>query len=120
MHQSARDGQPITRLIGQVLTAEDGTFRRGKGGKPIRSKTKMVDNPATRYVRGLSKYQLAQLIGINPEPRENRRNALAAFEQLDADGIIELHRDGRGKNEQYHIFGRNVLVDAQADEFINH
>ena len=115
MHQSARDGQPITRLIGQVLTTKDGTIRRGKGGKPKRSKTELVDNPAAKFVRGLTKYQLAQLIGIDPKPRQNRADALAAFERLDADGVIELHTDGQGQNQRYHIFGRNALVDATGE-----
>ena len=52
------------------------------------------------------------VIGIDPENKTNRADALAAFERLDADGVIELSKEGKGRGEKYHIFGRNRAVDA--------
>ena len=95
-----------------MLTAEDGTFRRAKGGKVKRSKSEMVPNASAKYVVGHHKRQLAQLIGIDPDDRHNRADALAAFEQLDADGVIELNKEGHGRGEKYFIYGRNRAVDA--------
>ena len=112
MHRSAKNGQPQTRLIGEVLTAADGTVRRHRGGRPRRSMERFVENEQAKFVRGLSKRQLAELIGLDPENRGNRADALEAFEQLEADGILELHREGRGHRERFFLFGRNQAVDA--------
>ena len=101
MHHSAHQGQPITQQIGEPLLGEDGKPQRGKGGKVFRSTTEVIDNPATRYVRGLTEEELTEMIGMNPTDRDHRRRTRQAFERLDDDGVIDLEKDGR----VWRIFG---------------
>ena len=71
--------------------------RRRKGGAIIRSATERIDNPAARYVGPpLSEADLTRMIGFDPSNRKLRQYARAAFERMEADGVIEVERDGRG------------------------
>ena len=47
-------------------------------------------------VRPLSNSDLARLIGFDGGKRDHRYKARNAFAHLDADGVIDLRRDGKG------------------------
>ncbi len=101
MGNSARNGYPITReLPAPVLNAKGKPLRR-KGGRIVRSATERTGNPHACYVRRLSGLELAQMCGFDTPGRKQRARALAAFERLEADDVIELHREGDG----FRIFG---------------
>ena len=101
MGQSARKGQPLTRLIAAPVPSNGSRPARRKDGKILRDPAAVVPNPAARYALGLTERELAQVIGFDPQVRQYRAKARAAFEQLHADGVIELARDG----ERWRIFG---------------
>ncbi|MCY3840537.1 MAG: hypothetical protein OXH09_18125 [Gammaproteobacteria bacterium] len=65
-----------------------------RGGDP-------VPNPAARYVRGLTRDDLTRLIGMDSTTHWDRRRALAAWQRLHDDGVIELRDEGGG----VHIYG---------------
>ena len=70
MHLSAEQGKAIE----QAVKGEDG---------------KLQLNPSARYVRGLTKGELTEMIGLDLSKRDNPRRAIAAFERLADD---ERHR----------------------------
>jgi len=114
MHRSAVNGQPITQMIGKAILDQDGNPKR-LNGKIERSKTEFENNSLVRYVKGLNKAQLAQAIGLDSTNRTNNKKALAQFEKLAKDGVIDLKKEGRGRGVQYYIFARNKWQDdAQA------
>ena len=118
MHRSAHSGHPITQMIGRAIIDKDGNpIRIKKGKKRVvkRSKTGFEPNPATRYVKGLNKAQLAQAIGLDSSNRHNRRNALEAFERLAYEGVIDLQSEGKGHGVKYHIYAPNKWQNAQAE-----
>ena len=82
MHESAEQGKPIE----QAVRDEDGSLR---------------PNPSTRYVRGLTKGELTEMIGLDTHIRVNPKRAISAFERLADDGIIDLVREG----SLWRIFG---------------
>ena len=93
--RSAKRGHPITREIAAPLLGPDGKPRRRKGGAIIRSSTERMPNPATRYIGPpLSEADLTRMIGFDPSDRRRRHDARAAFERMEADGAIEIERDG--------------------------
>ena len=96
--RSAKRGHPMTRQIAAPVLGPDGEpARRRKGGAIVRSATERIDNPAARYVGPpLSEADLARMIGFDPTDRRRRGDARAAFERMEADGVIEIERDGRG------------------------
>ena len=94
--RSARRGHPITRKIAAPVLGPDGKPRRRKGGAIIRSATEQIDNPARRYVAALSEADQTRMIGFDPSDRRRRSDARAAFERMEADGVIEIERSGRG------------------------
>ena len=96
--RSAKRGHPITRQIAAPVHGPDGKpTRRRKGGAIIRSATERIDNPAARYVGPpLSEEDLTRMIGFDPSNRYRRRDARAAFERMEADGVIEIERSGAG------------------------
>ena len=68
----------------------------------MRSTTELTVNPAARYVRPLDDKDLARMIGF--DPKKNRaylHRGREAFEQLHADGVIDLRKDDGG----WRIFG---------------
>ena len=83
MHLSAEQGKAIE----QAVKGEDG---------------KLQPNPSARYVRGLTKGELTEMIGLDLGKRDNPRRAIAAFERLADDEVIDLERDG----SLFRIFGR--------------
>ena len=44
----------------------------------------------------LSEADLTRMIGFDPSNRYRRRDARAAFERMEADGVIEIERSGAG------------------------
>ena len=63
----------------------------------VRSATDLIDNPAARYVGPtLSERDLTRMIGFDPTDRRRRHEARAAFERIEADGVIEIERSGAG------------------------
>ena len=82
MHLSAEQGKAIEQAV------------KGKDGK-------LQPNPSARYVRGLTKGELTEMIGLDTSKRDNPRRAIAAFERLAADEVINLDRDG----SLFRIFG---------------
>lgn len=82
MHLSAEQGKAIE----QAVKGEDG---------------KLQPNPSARYVRGLTKGELTEMIGLDLGKRDNPRRAIAAFERLADDEVIDLERDG----SLFRIFG---------------
>ena len=95
MHQSAHNGQPITRQIPAPILDKDGKPMRGRGGKVKRSAVELVANPASRYVKGHTTGELADLIGMTGNNREHRKQTIKAFRQLDKDGVIDLAQAGK-------------------------
>ena len=92
--RSARLGHPITRELPAPLLKPDGTPKRRKGGALVRSSTERIKNPNVRYVPLLTEKDLTRMIGLDPESRDHRFNARAAFGQLQADGVIDLQASG--------------------------
>lgn len=84
MHLSAEQGKAIE----QAVKGEDG---------------KLQPNPSTRYVRGLTKGELTEMIGLDLSKRNNPNRAVEAFERLAEDGVIDLEHDG----SLFRIFGRS-------------
>lgn len=103
--RSARQGHPITRQIAPHVLGPDGKPRRRKGGAIVRSDTKRIPNPLGRYVKPLSEQDLARMIGFDATDRRRRHEARSAFERLDADGVIDLQRNG----SHFKIFGPTQL-----------
>ena len=101
MHLSAHNGQPITQAIGKPLLGKDDKPLRAKGGKVRHSRTEQIANPSTCYVRGLTEGELTEMIGLDPTNRQRRHDARRAFERLEADGVIDLEKDGK----VWRIFG---------------
>ena len=99
--RSARGGHPITRQIAVPVLGPDGKPRRKKG-RIVRSDTHRIPNPVVRYVkRNLTEHDLARSLGFEQTDRRRRHEARFAFERMDADGVIDLQRDGR----RFAIFG---------------
>ena len=96
--RSAKRGHPITRQIAAPVHGPDGKpARRRKGGAIVRSATERIDNPAARYVGPpLSETDLTRMIGFDPSDRRRRHDARAAFERMEADGVIEIEHSGAG------------------------
>ena len=113
MHRSAKNCQPVTEVIGKPLLNADGMPIRKKG-KIVRSETEFEPNPAVRYVKGLTKVQLTEAIGLDSTNRANQRETMKAFERMEDDGVIDLQTEGRGRYQKYFLFARNQWADAQA------
>ena len=88
---------------------------RKKGGKTLRSNTDFEPNPAAHYVKGLTKAELTAAIGLDAASRSNRAATMGAFERLADDGVIDLHKDGRGQYQKFFLFGPNQWAQAQAE-----
>ena len=52
-------------------------------------------NKAARFVRPLTDADLARMIGFDGTDKRRRLDARKALERLDADGVIDLQREGR-------------------------
>ena len=91
--RSARHGQGLTAEIPAPILGADGTRMRRKGGKPIRSETKLIPNPAAKFNPLLSVRDLTLMIGFDPDNRDQRRRALEGFEEIGADGVIDFKRE---------------------------
>ena len=115
MHRSANNGQGVTEVIGMALLKPDGTPVRGKGGKVIRSQTDFEPNPAARYVKGLTKAELTAAIGLDARVRQNQSDTMKAFERLNADGVIDFQKEGRGQYQKNFLFAPNQWVEAHAE-----
>ena len=101
LDRSARRGHPITERIAAPVLNDDGNPKRRKGGRIVRSAHDTEPNPAARFVRPLTDADLARMIGFDGDNRKHRFWARKAFERLDADGVIDLQREGRS----WRIFG---------------
>ncbi len=99
---SAHKGSAITRTIGAPVRDADGKTLRRKG-RVKRDHGKQVANPAAQFVRSYSKHDLTRMAGMDPSNKVHRHRALAAFEHLHNDGVIEMHRDGN----HWRIFARH-------------
>ena len=97
---SARKGSAITRTIGAPVLDADGKPVRRKG-RAKRDHGTQIANPAARFVRAYSKNDLTRMAGMDRKDRKHRFRAMEAFQQLDADGVIDLQRDGAN----WRIFG---------------
>ena len=111
MHQSARNSQGVTEVIGKALLKSDGTPIRKKG-KIVRSKTNFDPNSAVRYVTGLTKAELTAAIGLDASVRQNQSDTMKAFERLDDDGVIDLQKKGQGKTQKFFLFAPNQWAVA--------
>ena len=85
LDRSSHRGRPVTAQL---------EGKRGTAGA-------MVPNPARRYVKPLDGYDLARMIGLDPQNKRRRHEARRAFERLDSDGVIDFQGDGSG----FRIFG---------------
>ena len=95
--RSARSGHPITRMLPAPVLGPDGKPARHKGGRIVRSATERIDNPAARYAGPpLSEADLTRMIGFDPAHRKLRQYARAAFDRMEADGVIEIARSAGG------------------------
>ena len=112
--RSASNGQPVTEVIGKALLNADGTPIRKKG-KIVRSTTEFKPNSTARYVKGLTKAQLTEAIGLDASVNQNQSDAIKAFKRLEDDGVLDLQTKGRGKYQKYFLFARNQWADAQAE-----
>ena len=93
--RSARHGHPITRELPAPELKPDGTPKRRKRGALVRSSTERIENPNVRYVPLLTEKDLTRMIGLDPENRVHRFRARGAFDQLQADGMIDLQAGGK-------------------------
>ena len=89
MDRTAHKGAPITRQIGTTILKADGTPKRKHGGRIVRDNETLIVHPQAGMVQALSDADLARLIGLDPNKRDNPGRARGAFEQLEADGIFE-------------------------------
>ena len=103
LDNSAHHGHPITRQIAAPVIGLDGKPKRRKGGAIVRDASKLINNPAARFVQLVTDADAARFIGFDPASKQLRRNARRALERLAADGVIELEPAGRGK---FRIFGK--------------
>ena len=104
LDRSARAGHPITAEIGVPILLPDGRPKRRKGGSMERSETETMPNPAARYVAPLTEVDLAQMIGFDGADRFRRRDARVAYERLNDEGVIDLHREGA----KLYVFGTRL------------
>ena len=102
--KTARSGQPITREIPAPVLGPDGEPIRGKGGRIRRSRTERIPNPQARFQRLLNASDFTRMIGLDPAVRPYRQRAVAAFERMHRDGIIELVEEP-GKTRTWRVFG---------------
>ena len=103
-----RYGQVSAALYRAYLSAADFMHLSAEQGKAIEQALKDKDgklqpNPSARYVRGLTKGELTEMIGLDTSKRNNPSRAVEAFERLAEDGVIELVGDG----SLFRIFGRS-------------
>ena len=103
-----RYGQVSAALYRAYLSAADFMHLSAEQGKAIEQAVKDKDgklqpNPSARYVRGLTKGELTEMIGLDTSKRNNPSRAVEAFERLAEDGVIELVCDG----SLFRIFGRS-------------
>lgn len=101
-------GQVSAALYRAYLSAADFMHLSAEQGKAIEQAVKDKDgklqpNPSARYVRGLTKGELTEMIGLDASKRNNPSRAVEAFERLAEDGVIEFVRDG----SLFRIFGRS-------------
>ena len=89
MDRTARKGAPITREIGKPILKADGSPKRKRGGRIVRSTAALIPHPNASLVQAFTDADLARLIGLDPNKRDNPGRARGAFEQLEADGIFE-------------------------------
>ena len=52
-------------------------------------------------------------IGLDASVGQNQTDAMKAFEQLDADGVIDLQTEGVGKQKKYFLFAPNQWAEAK-------
>ena len=91
--RSAHRGHAITSTISAPVLNPGGKPVRRKGGTIVRSATERIDNPAAHYAGPpLSEEDLTRMIGFDSTDRFRRRDTRAAFERMEADGVIEIDR----------------------------
>ena len=101
MDWTARKGAPITREIGKPILKADGSPKRKRGGRIVRSTAALIPHPNASLVQAFTDADLARLIGLDPNKRNNPGRARGAFEQLEADGIFEGEWTKDGKLRLY-------------------
>ena len=101
LDHTAHKGQPVTAEIAAAVCNADGLPKRAKGGRIIRSAALGREpHPQLRLVPEFTAGELARMAGLS-DGREAKRRGAAAFERLDADGVIDLEaHDGH-----YRILG---------------
>ena len=88
---SARGGRALTSHVpAPVLNAHGNPKRRQ--GRIVRSKVKTVPNPAARFVGWLSPDDVRRMVGLAADHRQNRKRAMEALEDLEADGAVVIER----------------------------
>ena len=110
LDNSARRGQPLTRLIAAPVIGGDGKPKRRKGGAIVRDPDALIVNPAAQFVPELTDATVTHAFGFDPTDRYRRRDARCALERLVADGVIELEQGGR--RGRFRIFGPRTKPDA--------
>ena len=118
LDKTAHRGNPLTRLVRDPVLDADGNPKReriiGRDGKPARDARgryrtrpvfvpgKLVPNPLLGQIHPalLPDKHTALFLGM-ADTRSNRRDAKAALETLNADGVIDLERVPNG----FRVFG---------------
>ena len=104
MGKSARYGMPLTAEIPQAVRYAGGRPKRRQGGRIVRSGN-LEPNPLARFVGALCEHDLTAMIGFDPQSRDHRRQARAAWRRLHDDGVIDLRVEAGGR---FRIFGPPV------------
>lgn len=102
--RSARNGHPITSQIAAPVLGADGRPIRRRGRGVVRNENETQPNPAARFNRALSSQDLARMCALDPDRKQYRHRAVMTFEELAADGALELVRAGR----HWRVFGAPV------------
>ena len=87
-----------TREVHPPLLGPDGEpIRKGRRGRIVRDPNTTVPNPMNKYQGDpLTAHALARMCGLDPNTKQYRARAVAAYERLHDDGDIEFVRDGGG------------------------
>ena len=101
---SAHNGMPITRQIAAPVLRDDGEPKRRKDGSIVRAAGKLVPNPSARFAPVWTDADAARFLGFDPRDRRRRYDARKALEDLNKDGVIDLHR-GWGRGGTFRLFG---------------
>ena len=95
LDRSAHAGHPVTRLLPPAKRDSSGHPLRSPGGSLQRDRSLLEPNPGVRFSRLLTEADLTSMIGYDPTKRYHRFRARQAFDRLDTDNVLDLHREGK-------------------------